>query len=186
MSHNIRSKWVSGNLQFFDEVSGDNILTIDGANKAIDIASIRQNGVAGIEVSSLRDASITATKLANGAGLGALVAAGIGASASYTKASTGANDLAVADAAARACICVVVVTEVFANGTGAQTTFTIGDESSAASIMASSKLTGATLGSVFAFAGQITASEKLVVTAGAATGTGTGAISVTALLLPEA
>ena len=133
----------------------------------------------------LANATIPATKLADGAGLGALISAGLGASANYDKSTAGAQDLAAASAKARACLCVVIVTEAFADGAGTQPTFTIGDESKADSIMSVNKLTDATLGSVFVFAGQVTAAEKLRVTGVAATDDGTGAISVTALLLDE-
>lgn len=187
MSHTkVRSKWVNGDLIFHD-LLGNQIAKFDSTNQALDITNIYQSGVAGIAVGSLRDASITAAKLANGAGLAALIAAGLGASANYPKTTDGAQDLAAADASARACICVVTVTEVFADGDGTQPTFIIGDESDDDSIMTVAKLADAALGSVFVFAGQITAAEKLVVTGGVATGTtSTGAISVAALLLPEA
>ena len=150
--------------------------------------AITEGKIADLAVTNAKisNATIEATKLANGAGLGALVAAGLGATANYANTTAGAQDLAAADPAARACICVVVVTEAFADGGDTQTTFTIGDESTADSIMDVGKLTDAALDSVWVFAGQVTATEKLVVTGVAKTGAGTGAISVTALLLPEA
>lgn len=181
---NVKSRWVNGDLIFYD-ASGNQIAKFDNTNQALDITNIYQSGTTGIAPTSFRDASITAAKLANGAGLSALIAAGLGASANYSKTTAGAQDLAVSAVGARACICVVVVTEVFADGTGAQPTFIIGDETADNSIMTVAKLDDAALGSVHVFAGQVTAAEKLVVTATAATGTGTGAISVAALLLPE-
>lgn len=169
--------------------AGQEIFRIDGVNRRM---SFPVPGTLVLPVDAITsdafvaDGTITATKLANGAGLGALVAAGLGASANYDKTTVGAQDLAVASAKARACICVVIVTEAFANGTnGTQPTFIIGDETTADSIMTVGKLADAALGSVFTFAGQVTAAEKLQVTGVAATGDGTGAISVTALLLDE-
>lgn len=184
---NVKSAWINGNLVFMN-AAGQEIFRIDGVNRRM---SFPAPGTLVLPVDAITsdvfiaDTTITATKLANGAGLGALVAAGLGASANYDKTTAGAQDLAVASASARACICVVVVTEAFADGTGTQPTFTIGDESTANSIMTVGKLADAALGSVFTFAGQVTAAEKLQVTGVAATGDGTGAISVTALLLDE-
>lgn len=171
-----------------------NAITSDSfvADKTITGAKLADKTITGAKIADetitnakLANGTITADKLANGAGLGALVTAGLGASASYDKTTNGAQDLAVVSASARACICVVVVTEAFADGTGTQPTFTIGDESTANSIMTVGKLVDAALGSVFTFAGQVTAAEKLQVTGVAATDDGTGAISVTALLLDE-
>lgn len=159
--------------------------TITGAklaDKTITDAKLADETITNAKIAN---GTITAAKLANGAGLGALLAAGLGASANYDKTTNGAQDLAAASAKARACICVVIVTEAFVDGTGTQPTFTIGDESTPNSIMTANKLTDAALGSVFVFAGQVTAAEKLQVTGVAATGDGTGAISVTALLLDE-
>jgi hypothetical protein len=187
MAKNVKSQWVNGNLVFYN-AAGLEIFRIDGANRRMSFPAPGTFSLPADAITSdtfVADATITAAKLANGAGLGALVAAGLGASANYDKTTDGAQDLAAVSASARACICVVVVTEVFADGTGTQPTFTIGDESTANSIMAVGKLTDAALGSVFVFAGQVTAAEKLVVTAAKATGDGTGAISVTALLLDE-
>jgi|LSQX01.3.fsa_nt_gb hypothetical protein len=205
---NVKSTWIDGDLVFMN-AAGLEIFRIDGDNCAMIFAAtgnlalppdaistdafIADKTITGAKLDDktvtggkIADDTITAAKLANGAGLGALVAAGLGVSANYDKATDGAQDLSAVNPVARACICVVIVTEAFDNGTGGtQTEFTIGDESSATCIMTADKLTGAALGSVFVFAGQITAGEKLVVTATKAGGDGTGAISVTALLLEE-
>ena len=180
----VGSRWIGGNLVFYRTDTGVAIVTIDGVNGRLTIpaASLPDGSISGTK---LTDATVTAAKLANGAGLAALIASGLGATATYDKTTAGAQDLAIASASARACICVVIVTEAFADNAGAQTAFTIGDESTADSIMTAAKLVGATAGSVFTFAGQITAAEKLVVTGTAALVDGTGAISVTALLLDE-
>ncbi len=193
----IKSQWVNGDLAFLT-AAGQEIFRIDGVNRrmifpapetlvlpndAITSDDFVADGT--ITGAKLANATIPATKLADGAGLGALISAGLGVSANYDKTTAGVQDLAAASAKARACLCVVIVTEAFADGAGTQPTFTIGDESKADSIMSVNKLTDATLGSVFVFAGQVTAAEKLRVTGVAATDDGTGAISVTALLLDE-
>jgi hypothetical protein len=137
-------------------------------------------------VTAIGAGKVTAAMLANGAGLAALVAAGLGESAAYTKATDGAQVLYDQDATARTVLIIAVVTEAFADGDGGQTVFTIGEVDTATKFAAGAKFTGATLGSVFVFAGSITANKDLIVTGTPATGTGTGALSVTALILPEA
>jgi hypothetical protein len=103
------------------------------------------------------------------------------ASRDYAKTSDGADTLLAEVTSARRVIIVVQVLEVFANGDGAQPTFTVGDESNATRFLAAAELTNAALGTKISGAGIITAGEKLVVTATAGTGTATGAIRVVAM-----
>lgn len=117
-------------------------------------------------------------------GLAALVAAGLGAYDVYDKATVGAQTLLAADPAARAALIVVVVTEAFAESTGTQTVFTIGETDTANKFAANTVLVDAAEGDVFVFAGTLTATKALLVTGTAAVGDGTGAIAVTALVLP--
>jgi hypothetical protein len=102
-------------------------------------------------------------------------------SVDFAKTADGAADILPARAVARTVIIVVQVTEEFANGDGAQPTFNIGDETSAAKFLIDTELTGATAGTKISCAGVIAAGEKLVVTATAGTGTSTGAIRVTSI-----
>lgn len=132
----------------------------------------------------VKDAGITAAKLANGAGLAALIAAGLGASASYAKTTSGAQTLLAADAAARVVVLVVVVTQTFAAGDGAATVFDFGETDTPEKYKAD--LNTGTAGSVLVYAGSLTANKALLVSGTAATGTGTGAVAVTALVLPAA
>ena len=136
----------------------------------------------------LTDASITAAKLANGAGWAAMLTAGLGASAAYPKTTDGLHSLAAGTAGAKTVLFIVTVTQAFVTSdTDTQPTFTIGEHDGAANkFMASSVLTDATLGQIKIFAGSLTASKALEITAVAAVGTGTGAISVMALILPAA
>jgi hypothetical protein len=122
-----------------------------------------------------------------GGGWAALLAAGLGASANYAKTTSGAQTLLAADADdARVAMIVVTVTEAFADGDGGQPTFTIGETDTATKYAATTVFTDAALGSVFVLAGTLTAVKNLIVTGVAATGTGTGAISVMAMVLPAA
>jgi hypothetical protein len=139
-----------------------------------------------IGTSELADAAVTSAKLASGAGLAAAIAAGLGASAAYPKTTSGAQTLLAGDAAARVALIIVVVDEVFANGTGAQTVFTVGETDSASKFMANTVCVSAAAGTVFFCAGTLTATKALLVTGTAATGTGTGGISVSALVLDAA
>lgn len=75
----------------------------------------------------------------------------------------------------------VEVTQTFADGTGAQPTFKIGQTGTAEKFLASATLTGAVVGSVFLVAGELTLDTDLLVTATVATGTATGAIRVTSV-----
>jgi len=101
------------------------------------------------------------------------------------KESNGTITLMAADAAdARNVVIVVKVTETFANGTGGQPTFKLGETSTTDKYAATSVFTDAAKGAIFTFAGTLTATKALLVTAVAATGTGAGAISIEALVLP--
>jgi len=114
----------------------------------------------------------------------AVVAAGQHASTVvYAKTSAGAVDVAPASHRARSCIAIARVTEVFANGTGAQPTFKLGDQTSDASVFKTAQFTNAALNAVIVGAGPIAATEKVVLTATAATGNGTGAIELTVITL---
>jgi hypothetical protein len=135
-------------------------------------------------VTAIGNGRVTSAMLTNGAGLAALVAAGLGASAAYAKTTNGVQTLAAGDAAARTVLIVVTVDEVFATGDNAQTTFKIGETDADDKFAATATFTDAAAGTVFVFAGSLTATKALIVTANDAAGTGTGGISVTALILP--
>jgi len=103
----------------------------------------------------------------------------------YIKTATGAQTVAAADATLdRNVIVVIEVTEAFANGTGGQPTFKVGETSTTDKFSATSLLTGAAVGDKFVLSGKLLATKTLLVTAVAATGTGTGAIMVSAGIYP--
>lgn len=175
----------SGVGSALDAKSSGKVLVGDGT----DLKSVAISGDATLAANgalTIGAGAVTSEKLANGAGLAALLAAGLGASAAYDKTTNGAQTLLASDAAARVALIVVVVDETFADGDGGQTTFTIGEVDTADKYAAAAVFTGATAGDVFVLAGTLTASKNLIVTGGAATGTGTGGISATALVLPAA
>jgi cytochrome c-type biogenesis protein CcmE len=134
---------------------------------------------------SLPAACITSANLASGAGVAALLTAGLGGSDSYVKTDTGAQTLVAADATKdRAVLIVVVVDEVFATGDTSQTVVTVGEADTPAKFMADSVLVDAAAGTVFVFAGTNTATKAITATITAAVGTGTGGCTVTVLAIP--
>lgn len=142
-----------------------------------------------VESDNIKDAAVTSAKLANGAGIAALVTAGMGDSKVYVKTDAGAKTVLaanVAPAGDRAVLIVINVDETFADGTGTQTAFTFGETGSATKFADGTLLAGATAGDVFVLAGMLTEATALLATATAATGDGTGGISITVLALPKA
>lgn len=136
---------------------------------------------------NLPDGTITSAMLANGAGIASLLAAGNGASASYTKTDTGAKTLLAANATGegkRSVLIIVIVDETFEAGDGTATKFDIGETGTPAKFK-SALNTGVT-GDVLTYAGSLTEEKALLVTVTPATGTGAGGISVTVLALAEA
>jgi len=105
------------------------------------------------------------------------------AATGYAKTTAGAQALLAADNFNdRDVLITVSVTEAFAAGNGAATSFDIG-ETSTTTKFKSGLNTGA-LGAQLVYVGTLSAGKALLVTATAATGTGTGAISITVVALP--
>ena len=105
---------------------------------------------------------------------------------SYPVSTAGVQTLLAAADEDRQVIISVQVTEVFANGDGAQPTFEIGQTGTAAKFAATSLFTGAAAGATFSFAGVLSAGAALIVTAVAGTGTTmTGALDVTAIAVAQ-
>jgi hypothetical protein len=131
------------------------------------------------------DGNVTAEKLANNAA--GLNSVGMGASASYASTTNGVQTLATGTAGAKTCLFVVSVTESFVtDAANTQTTFKIGEVGTDDKFSVAALLTDATAGQIKVFSGALTASTNVIVTAVAAVGTGTGAIAVTAIILPTA
>src|SRR4051812_30193828 len=115
--------------------------------------------------------------------LGYVTSAG-GKVQAYSKTATGANTLLSAVAYDRVVMIDVEVTEVFANGNGAQSTFKVGQTSTDNKFSDTGMLTAAATTSKFSLGGILSAGKALLVTATAATGTGTGAVEVTVIAAP--
>jgi hypothetical protein len=82
-------------------------------------------------------------------------------------------------------VIVVSVTETFANGSGAQPTFKIGETGDDNKFAETTEFTGLTEGDKRAYAGVLSATAELLVTANDASGTGTGAINVRVVTFPQ-
>jgi len=96
--------------------------------------------------------------------------------------ATGNTTVLAAAGRARTCIIVVTPSANFANGNGAQPTFTLGQGSNNNSIAVTGDFTGANTNQNFTFATTLGANNALVAAcAAAATGNATGGINVTAI-----
>lgn len=104
----------------------------------------------------------------------------------YDKTATGAHQLAAADAALdRGVLIEVLCTETFATGSGAKPTFKIGQTSTTNKFADTTEFSGLIEGDKRVYAGVLSSTKDLVVTATAGTGTATGAITVRAVLVPQ-
>ena len=171
---NVSCKWISGNQYFYD-INGNEIFHVDGASRKFVLPS-----------GSTLDASAASALLPGGSGIAALIGGGLGNSAAYTKASTGTLTLLAANATkTQAVLLVAVCTQTFADGDGGQPTFKVGQDGTTNKFWDTTAFTGMTVGTVVVTAGLLTATDKLIVTAVAGTGTTeTGGIAVTVVAIP--
>jgi len=102
----------------------------------------------------------------------------------FTKTSVGTFTLAAASAAERNVLIVVKITKTFAAGTGAKPTFKLGETDTLEKYAATTIFAGGVKGDILVFVGTLTSTKSLLVTVVAATGTGEGALSVEAIVLP--
>lgn len=119
----------------------------------------------------------------NNAGNFALVADKLAANRASFPANSNGNTTLLAASASRNRTVLIQVTPTanFADGNGAQPTFSIGQGSNNNSIAATAKFTNANTTLAFTFQATLGANNALVVGAGAGTGTATGAVDVAAV-----
>ncbi len=128
---------------------------------------------------------VTSSMLANGAGVAALLTAGLGGSVSVTKTSAATDTVVAAHGTKdRACLVLVTVDETYDIGTGALPTVKIGEDDAIEKCMAGTVLDNEAAGTVLAFAFTNTATKKIIVTSTAAVGDATGGCSITVLAIP--
>lgn len=136
-------------------------------------------------VTAIGAGKVTSSMLANGAGVAALLTAGLGGSVSVTKISAATDTVVAAhDTKDRACLVLVVVDETYDAGTGTLPTVKIGEDGAIEKCMAGTVLDTEAAGTVLAFAFTNTATNKIIVTSTAADGDATGGCSITVLAIP--
>jgi len=136
-------------------------------------------------VTAIGAGKVTNAMLANGAGVAALLTAGLGGSVSVTKTDAATTTIVAAhDTKDRACLVLVVVDETYAVGTGTLPTVKIGEDDNIEKAMAATVLDTEAAGTVLAFAFTNTAAKKIIVTTTAAVGDATGGCSITVLAIP--
>lgn len=152
-----------------DVTVGTDGVTAIGANKVV--------------TAMILDANVTAAKLANGAGLAALFAAGLGGSGSWVKTDTGVKTIHTGTTGTKKVFIICTVTEAF-TGAEDQTTFKIGQVGTDDKFAATSLFTDAAINTVKVVCGELTASTNLIVTVAPRANAGTGALAVAAIILP--
>jgi hypothetical protein len=137
-------------------------------------------------VTAIGAGKVTSAMLANGAGVAALLSAGLGGSATIIRSETGAKTIVAANNLKdRACIVVAVVTEAFATGDASRTIVTVGEADTADKCWAATTFPdGLALGTVLVGAFTNLATKAITVTSTAAEGTGTGGVAVTVIAIP--
>jgi hypothetical protein len=161
------------------------IIVGNSSNKATAVDMSGDATISNAGAVTIGSAKVTSAMLANGAGWAAMLTAGLGNSATYAKTTSGAQVLSTGTAGTKSVMFIVTVTEAFVtNDTDTQPTFSFGQVGNATKFADTSLLTDATLGAIKIFTGSLTASTNLIVTGVPAVGTGTGAISVMAIILP--
>lgn len=128
---------------------------------------------------------IISAQIAGGAGVAAILAAGLGGSASFLKTSAATTTVVAAHATKdRACLVVVRVDETYAIGTGTLPTVKIGEDGTIEKCMAATVLDTEAAGTVLVYAFTNSATMKIIVTTTAAVGNATGGCTVTVLAIP--
>ena len=137
-------------------------------------------------VTAIGAGKVTSAMLADGAGVAALLTAGLGGSVSVTKTDAATTTIVAAhDTKDRACLVLVVVDETYDVGTtGTLPTVKIGEDDAIEKCMAGTVLNTEAAGTVLAFAFTNTAKKKIIVTTTAAVGDATGGCSITVLAIP--
>lgn len=150
----------------------------------INTASLKL-GASGATVAVTATAAQLNALASSSAGLAALLASGLGASAAFLKTDAATTTLMAAHGTKdRACLVVVHVDETYDIGTGALPTVKIGEDDTVEKCMAATVLDTEAAGTVLVFAFTNTATKKIIVTTTAAVGDATGGCTVTVLAIP--
>jgi hypothetical protein len=161
------------------------IIVGNEAGKAVAVTPTGDVTVTNTGVTAIGAGKVTSSMLANGAGVAALLTAGLGGSVSVTKTDAATTTIVAAhDTKDRACLVLVVVDETYAVGTGTLPTVQIGETDTVNKCMADTVLDTEAAGTVLAFAFTNSAGKDIIATTTAAVGNATGGCSITVLAIP--
>jgi hypothetical protein len=162
------------------------IIVGNAAGKAVAVTPTGDVTITNAGATAIGAGKVTSSMLANGAGVAALLTAGLGGSVSVTKTDAATTTIVAAhDTKDRACLVLVVVDETYDVGTeGTLPTVKIGEDGTIEKCMAGTVLDTEAAGTVLAFAFTNTATKKIIVTSTAAVGDATGGCSITVLAIP--
>ena len=167
------------------ELADAKIIVGNEAGKAVAVTPTGDVTVTNTGVTAIGAGKVTSSMLANGAGVAALLTAGLGGSVSVTKTDAATTTIVAAhDTKDRACLVLVVVDETYNVGTGTLPTVKIGEDGTIEKCMAGTVLDTEAAGTVLAFAFTNTATKKIIATTTAAVGDATGGCSIIVLALP--
>jgi hypothetical protein len=177
----------SGDVTCVDISAAGAILVGQGAGETAAAKTLSSHvAMAATGAVTIQPGVVTNAMLAAGAGLGAIVTAGLGNSAAYVKTTDGAQTLVAAHGSKdRGVLVLAVVDETFADVGGNQPTFTVGEAGTADKCWAAATFTNAAAGTIFCKGFLNTNTKAIIVTAAKAVGAGTGGLSITALALPN-
>lgn len=129
--------------------------------------------------------AIVSGHLGQGAGVAALLAAGLGGSHSSIKTEAATTTVVAAHGTKdRACIVVVTIDETYATGDTTAPTLKVGEDDTIEKAFAAATIANKTAGTVLVAAFTNLATKKIIVTTTAKAGTGTGGATVTVLAIP--
>jgi hypothetical protein len=162
------------------------IIVGNAAGKAAAVTPTGDVTITNAGATAIGAGKVTSSMLANGAGVAALLTAGLGGSVSVTKTDAATTTIVAAhDTKDRACLVLVVVDETYDVGTGGTLpTVKIGEDGTIEKCMAGTVLDTKAAGTVLAFAFTNTAKKKIIVTSTEAVGDATGGCSITVLAIP--
>ena len=161
------------------------IIVGNAAGKAAAVTPTGDVTVTNTGVTAIGAGKVTSSMLANGAGVAALLTAGLGGSVSVTKTSAATDTVVAAHGTKdRACLVLVTVDETYYSGTGTRPTVKIGEDDAIEKCMAGTVLDTEAAGTVLAFAFTNSAGKDIIATTTAAVGNATGGCSITVLAIP--
>jgi hypothetical protein len=161
------------------------IIVGNAAGKAAAVTPTGDVTITNAGATAIGAGKVTSAMLASGAGVAALLTAGLGGSVSILKTDATTKTIVAAHATKdRACLVLVRVDETYAVGTGTLPTVEIGEDDTIDKCMTHAVLDTEAAGTVLVYAFTNSATKKIIATATAAVGNATGGCSITVLAIP--